>query len=58
MLRRLGIAIGCLVAAWLCVWLVAGWLIGSPGSSVVATLVALVLGALLYRDIIRRDLVR
>jgi hypothetical protein len=53
--RRLGIALGSLVAAWLCVWLVAGQFLGMNGGGIVATIVTVVLGALIYRDIIRRE---
>jgi hypothetical protein len=66
--RRVGIAIGSLVAAWLAVSLVGGFLLPAvgvsfastgPGSLAVGTvveiLVAIVVGALIYRDIIRRD---
>jgi TRAP-type C4-dicarboxylate transport system permease large subunit len=55
MLRTAGIAFGSLVTAWLCVWLVGGVILGPPGSAVIATIVTVVLGALIYRDIIRRD---
>jgi hypothetical protein len=54
-LRRFGIAIGSLVAAWLCVWLVGGWLLGPTGGGVIATVITVVLGGLIYRDILRRD---
>ncbi|MGZ8439079.1 MAG: hypothetical protein ACXWXR_11145 [Candidatus Limnocylindrales bacterium] len=68
MVRRLGIALGSLVAASLAVGLVAGLglsLFGlntttSAGQAqfsggVVLTLVTIVLGGLIYRDIIRRQ---
>ncbi len=51
-LRRLGIALGSLVAAWLCVWLVGGWLLGA---SILATTAVVILGALIFRDIVRRE---
>jgi len=67
-LRRVGIAIGSLVAAWLIVWLVGGALLPFFGvpfrpldlgttttGSTFAGLVAVVLGSLIYRDIIRRE---
>jgi hypothetical protein len=54
-LRRLGIALGSLVAAWLCISLVAGQFLGPNGGGIVATVIAIVLGALIYRDIIRRE---
>ena len=50
-LRRVGIALGSLVAAWLVVGLVAGSLL----SYGLMTIVTIVLGALIYRDILRRD---
>ena len=52
--RRLGIALGSLVAASLIVGLVGGVLLPGPGS-ILATLVVVILGALIYRDIIRRE---
>lgn len=66
--RRVGIAVGSLVAAWLVISLV-GWavlpLVGVPfrptdpgatgsGSAIVG-LVTLILGGLIYRDILRRE---
>jgi predicted PurR-regulated permease PerM len=60
-LRRMGIALGSLVAGMLCVGFVGGIgmvLLGipaSPASSVLATLASLVLGWLIYRDIMRRE---
>ena len=67
-LRRVGIAIGSIVAAWLVMSLVAGGLLPlvgvqfrpfdpaqtPPGSALVA-LVTVILGGLIYRDIIRRE---
>ena len=66
--RRLGIALGSLVAASLVVGLVGGVLfpavgvIDPPGgelsatpSNIATTLVVVILGALIYRDIIRRE---
>jgi hypothetical protein len=56
MLRRVVIAFGCLVAAWLAVSLVAGMLLGTAASgNGIVWLVTLVLGGLIYRDIIRRE---
>lgn len=49
-LRRIGIAFGSLVAAWLVIWLIGGQTLGMIGGVIV-----IVLGALIYRDIIRRD---
>jgi hypothetical protein len=49
-LRRMGIALGSLVAAWLVIWLIGGQTLGMIGGVMV-----IVLGALIYRDIIRRD---
>jgi len=67
-LRRAGIAIGPLVAAWLVLSLVGGFLLpfvgvpfrptdpGATGSgSAIVGLVTLILGGLIYRDIIRRE---
>ncbi len=69
MLRRVGIAIGSLVAAWLVVSLVGGLLLPftgipfrplDPGTTTTGTafvgIVTVVLGGLIYRDIIRREL--
>jgi hypothetical protein len=57
MVRRVGVAFGSLVAAWLAVSLVWGLLLpstGTTGSGLVG-LVTVVLGGLIYRDIIRRE---
>ena len=67
-LRRVGIAIGSLVAAWLVMSLVGGFLLpfagvpyrptdpGATGSgSAIVGLVTVILGGLIYRDIIRRE---
>jgi hypothetical protein len=51
--RRIGIAVGSFVIAWLAISLVAGWLFGS-GNVLVWVLAALV-GAGVYLDILRRD---
>jgi hypothetical protein len=51
----LGIALGSLVAAWLCIWLVGGLLLGSTGGGVIATIAVVLLGALIFRDIIGRE---
>jgi hypothetical protein len=50
-LRRMGIALGSLVAAWLVVGLFAG----SAATYGIMVIVTLILGALIYRDIIRRE---
>ena len=53
-IRRIGIAIGSLVIAYLCVALVAGaipQLLGTATNAVVT----IVLGGLVYRDIVRRE---
>ena len=68
MLRRVGIAIGSLVAAWLVISLVGGVLLpfagvpyrptdpGATGSgSALVGVVTLILGGLIYRDILRRE---
>lgn len=49
-LRRMGIALGSLIAAWLVIWLVGGQTLGT-----LAGVVVIALGALIYVDIIRRD---
>jgi hypothetical protein len=51
--RRVGIAIGSFVIAWLAVSLVARWLFGSGNSLV--WVVAAVVGAGVYLEILRRD---
>lgn len=52
-LRRLGIALGSFVIAWLGVSLVAGWLFGS--GNILVWVVAAVVSAGVYLDILRRD---
>lgn len=55
-LRRVGIAFGCLMIAWLAVSVVAGPLLGTaPSGNAIVWLITLLLGGLIYRDIIRRD---
>jgi len=55
-LRHIGIAIGSLVIAWLAVSLVAGALLGTTASgSWLIGLVTVILGGLVYQDIIRRE---
>lgn len=55
-LRHIGIAIGSLVIAWLAASLVAGPLLGPTASdSILLGLVIVILGGLIYRDIIRRE---
>ena len=49
-LLRIGVAFGSLVAAWLVIWLLGGQTLGMLGG-----IAAIVLGALIYRDIVRRD---
>jgi len=53
-LRKTGIAIGSLVAAGLCVWLVGSVMFGQTGGAV-ATIVTVLLGGLIYVDIMRRE---
>jgi hypothetical protein len=48
--RKMGIAFGSLVAAWLVIWLVGGQTLG-----MLAGIAVIVLGALIYRDILLRD---
>lgn len=54
-LRTFGIALGSLTAAWLCLWLVGGSLLGPTGGGVIATLAAVVLGGLVFADLMRRE---
>ena len=67
-LRRVGIAIGSLVAAWLVISLVGGILLPFVGvpyrptdpeatrtASALVGLVTIILGGLIYRDILRRE---
>lgn len=51
--RRVGIAFGSFVIAWLAVSLVAGWLFGS--GTILVLVIAAVVGAGVYVDILRRD---
>ena len=54
--RRIGIAIGSLVIAYLAVMLVAGVLFGpTAAASPVVTLIVIVLGGLVFADIVRRE---
>ena len=55
-LRRIGIALGSLVAARLAVSLVAGIVLGTAATgNALVWLVTLVLGGLVYHDIIRKE---
>lgn len=55
-LRRLGIAFGSLVIAWLAVSLLAGIFLGSGASgNYLVPAIASLVGALVYLDILRRD---
>lgn len=55
-LRRIGIALGSLTIAWLAVWLVARVGLGTAASgNAIVWLATLILGALVYQDIIRRE---
>jgi membrane protein implicated in regulation of membrane protease activity len=60
-LRQVGIVLGSFVAAVLCVGMVGSgvmFLLGSPPSpvsGVIATIASVVLGWLIYRDIVRRE---
>jgi hypothetical protein len=51
--RRVGIAFGSFVIAWLAVSLVARWLFGS--GNILVWVIAAVVGAGVYLDILRRD---
>lgn len=50
-LRRVGIAVGALVEAALIMWLLGGFL----PAGMFAALVTVLLGALIYRDIVARE---
>lgn len=55
LLRRVGIAIGSFVAAWLAVWLVSSVSgIGTPGTGLTAV-VTFLLGGLIYLSILRTE---
>ena len=51
--RRVGIAFGSFVIAWLAVSLVAGWLFGS--GNILVWMIAAIVGAGVYLDILRRE---
>lgn len=51
--RRVGIALGSFVIAWLAVSVVAGWLFGS--ANFLVWVIAAVVGAGVYLDLLRRD---
>jgi hypothetical protein len=51
--RRVGIAFGSFVIAWLAVSLVAGWLFGF--GNILVWVFAAVVGAAVYLEIMRRD---
>ena len=51
--RRVGLAAGSFVIAWLAVSLMAGWLFGS--GNILVWVIAVVVGAGVYLDILRRD---
>lgn len=52
--RRIGIAIGSLVAASLVIWLVGSWIPQVLGTAT-NPILAFILGALIYRDVLRRS---
>jgi hypothetical protein len=54
LVRRVLIAFGCLVAGWLCIALVGGFVPQILGPAT-QPILAFVLGGLIYRDIVRRD---
>ena len=55
-LRRVGVAFGSLVAAWLAVHLVVDLVLGpTAAGNTLVFLFALVIGGLVYRDIMRRE---
>ncbi len=51
--RRVGLAIGSFVIAWLAIALLANWLFGS--GNVLVWILAAVVGAGVYLDLLRRD---
>lgn len=53
LVRRVGVALGSFVIAWLAVSVVAGWIFGS--GNILVWAIALVVGAGVYLDILRRD---
>ena len=53
-LRRAGIAIGSVVAAWLVLTLVGGAFGLSANAGLIGVVAVIVLGALIYRDILGR----
>jgi hypothetical protein len=54
-IRRMGIAIGSLTIAWLALALVGGVIGLSPGTGVLGLIAVIILGALIYLDIIKRE---
>jgi hypothetical protein len=54
-LRRIGIAIGSLTIAYLAFALIAGIIGQSPVTSLVGVVLVVVVGALIYQDIIGRE---
>ncbi len=55
-LRRMGIALGSLTIAWLAVSPVAGAVLGHAASgNALVGLATVILGALVYQDIVRRE---
>jgi hypothetical protein len=50
-IRRMGIALGAVVEAGLILWLLGGFV---PAGGL-AGIIAVILGALIYRDIVRRE---
>jgi hypothetical protein len=54
-LRRTGIAIGSLAIAYLALALVGGIIGLSPAVGILGVVVVIVLGALIYRDIVSRE---
>jgi hypothetical protein len=54
-IRRVGIALGSLTMAWLALGLVGGVIGLNPGTGLLGLLAVIVLGALVYLDIIKRE---
>jgi len=53
--RRVGIAIGSIVIAWLALSLVGGVIGLTPASGIIGILAVVVVGGLIYQDIIRHE---
>jgi uncharacterized membrane protein YesL len=54
-IRRMGIALGSLTMAWLALALVGGVIGLSPATGLLGALAVIVLGTLIYLDIVKRE---